>query len=53
MTSVKTFPTIKAVRTFVVGGVGSGGDYHNVARGHWYVQSFPREEKELRADKYV
>ncbi|KAK0194031.1 enolase C-terminal domain-like protein [Armillaria mellea] len=39
MTSVKTFPTIKAVRTFVVGGVGSGGDYHNVARGHWLIDN--------------
>ena len=24
------FPRIKKVRTFVVQGVGSGGDYHNV-----------------------
>ncbi|KAG7451377.1 enolase C-terminal domain-like protein [Guyanagaster necrorhizus] len=39
MSSVKTFPTIKAVRTFVVGGVGSGGDYHNVARGHWLIDN--------------
>ncbi|KAG6316976.1 hypothetical protein E4U22_006644, partial [Claviceps purpurea] len=36
--SVRDFPTIKAVRSFVVGGVGSGGDYHNVQGGHWYVQ---------------
>lgn len=38
MASVKQFPTIKEVRTFVIGGVGSGGDYHNVARGHWQVK---------------
>lgn len=35
MASVRDFPTIKAVRSFVIGGVGSGGDYHNVAGGHW------------------
>lgn len=26
----RIFPTIKEIRTFVVEGVGSGGDYHNV-----------------------
>lgn len=25
-----TFPRIKEVRTFIIDGVGSGGDYHNV-----------------------
>lgn len=34
---VKDFPTIKAIRTYVIDGVGSGGDYHNVEGGHWYV----------------
>ena len=34
---VKDFPKIKAVRTYVIDGVGSGGDYHNVKGGHWYV----------------
>jgi len=26
----RRFPTIKKIRTFVIEGVGSGGDYHNV-----------------------
>src|ERR1700730_14308201 len=29
-TTVHKFPVIKEVRTFLVEGVGSGGDYHNV-----------------------
>lgn len=33
----RSFPSIRAIRTFVVDGVGSGGDYHNVKGGHWYV----------------
>ncbi|KZF24290.1 mandelate racemase/muconate lactonizing enzyme family protein [Xylona heveae TC161] len=37
--SVKTFPTIKEVRTFIIEGVGSGGDYHNVRGGHWLVDT--------------
>lgn len=39
MASVKSFPTIKAVRTFVIEGVGSGGDYHNVKGGHWLIDN--------------
>ncbi|KAF5977225.1 starvation sensing rspA [Fusarium coicis] len=39
MTSVKDFPKIKAVRSFIIGGVGSGGDYHNVKGGHWLIDS--------------
>ncbi|CAD0100885.1 unnamed protein product, partial [Aureobasidium mustum] len=39
MASVNSFPTIKAVKTFVVQGVGSGGDYHNVKGGHWLIDS--------------
>ncbi|CAK7271878.1 hypothetical protein SEPCBS119000_004832 [Sporothrix epigloea] len=39
MASVKEFPKIKAVRSFVIGGVGSGGDYHNVKGGHWLIDS--------------
>jgi hypothetical protein len=38
-TAARSFPTIKAIRTFVIDGVGSGGDYHNVKGGHWYVSS--------------
>ncbi|KAL8953963.1 MAG: hypothetical protein Q9222_000250 [Ikaeria aurantiellina] len=30
---------ITHVRTFVIEGVGSGGDYHNVKGGHWLVDS--------------
>lgn len=29
--SVRSFPAIKEVRTFLIEGVGSGGDYHNVS----------------------
>ncbi|RMZ89576.1 hypothetical protein DV736_g3189, partial [Chaetothyriales sp. CBS 134916] len=37
--SVRAFPTIKAIRTFVIEGVGSGGDYHNVKGGHWLIDT--------------
>ncbi|KAG0124779.1 L-rhamnonate dehydratase [Tuber indicum] len=37
--SLKAFPTIKAIRSYVTQGVGSGGDYHNVAGGHWLVDT--------------
>lgn len=37
--SARDFPTIKTVRTFLVEGVGSGGDYHNVEGGHWLIDS--------------
>ncbi|KAJ5493464.1 L-rhamnonate dehydratase [Penicillium diatomitis] len=37
--SVKEFPRIKEIRTFVIDGVGSGGDYHNVKGGHWLIDS--------------
>ncbi|KAJ7110843.1 hypothetical protein C8R44DRAFT_883313 [Mycena epipterygia] len=36
---MKTFPTVKAVRTYITQGVGSGGDYHNVLRGHWLIDN--------------
>ncbi|PYH93475.1 mandelate racemase/muconate lactonizing enzyme family protein [Aspergillus ellipticus CBS 707.79] len=39
MSSTSTFPRIKEIRTFVIDGVGSGGDYHNVKGGHWLVDS--------------
>ncbi|GKT60828.1 mandelate racemase/muconate lactonizing enzyme domain-containing protein [Colletotrichum tofieldiae] len=39
MASVRSFPSIKEIRTFVIGGVGSGGDYHNVKGGHWLIDS--------------
>ncbi|PFH62970.1 hypothetical protein XA68_10721 [Ophiocordyceps unilateralis] len=35
--SVRKFPIIKAVRSYLVAGVGCGGDYHNVTGGHWLV----------------
>jgi hypothetical protein len=31
MTLKSTFPRIKEVRTFIIDGVGAGGDYHNVS----------------------
>lgn len=31
MGSASGFPRIKEVRTFIIDGVGSGGDYHNVS----------------------
>ncbi|KAB8446212.1 hypothetical protein FH972_025194 [Carpinus fangiana] len=37
--SVKAFPAIKKIKTFIIQGVGSGGDYHNVEGGHWLVNS--------------
>ncbi|RWA03024.1 hypothetical protein EKO27_g12081, partial [Xylaria grammica] len=39
MASVRQFPTIKAVRSFIIDGVGSGGDYHNVKGGHWLIDT--------------
>jgi L-rhamnonate dehydratase len=36
---VKAFPKIKEIRTFIIQGVGSGGDYHNVKGGHWLIDS--------------
>lgn len=30
-TAASSFPRIKEVRTFLIDGVGSGGDYHNVS----------------------
>jgi hypothetical protein len=38
MTTIRPFPSIKAVNAFVVQGKG-GGDYHDVDRGHWLVDS--------------
>lgn len=38
---VTEFPRIKEIRTFVIDGVGSGGDYHN-------VQKHLRLNKEMR-----
>ncbi|KAF9886045.1 hypothetical protein FE257_012101 [Aspergillus nanangensis] len=39
MGSSSPFPRIKEVRTFIIDGVGSGGDYHNVKGGHWLIDS--------------
>lgn len=33
--AVATFPTVKEINTYVVGGLGDGGDYHNQKNGHW------------------
>lgn len=32
-----TFPRIKEVRTFIIDGVGSGGDYHNVGLNYCLI----------------
>lgn len=37
--SVRDFPTIKRIKTFLIPGVGAGGDYHNVEGGHWLIDS--------------
>ncbi|PIG84863.1 L-rhamnonate dehydratase [Aspergillus arachidicola] len=39
MGSISEFPRIKEIRTFIIDGVGSGGDYHNVKGGHWLIDS--------------
>ncbi|TFK37518.1 enolase C-terminal domain-like protein [Crucibulum laeve] len=33
------FPSITAVKTYLVGGGGSGADYHSQSRGHWIIDS--------------
>ena len=35
----RVFPRIKAIKTYLIQGVGSGGDYHNVKGGHWLIDS--------------
>ncbi|ABN68404.2 L-rhamnonate dehydratase [Scheffersomyces stipitis CBS 6054] len=35
--SVKDFPQIKSIKTFIFNQPGVGGDYHNVERGHWLI----------------
>lgn len=37
--STRPFPKIKEIKTFIIDGVGSGGDYHNVRGGHWLIDS--------------
>lgn len=37
--NVVAFPRIKEIKTFLIQGVGSGGDYHNVKGGHWLIDS--------------
>ncbi|KAH0551155.1 hypothetical protein GP486_007509 [Trichoglossum hirsutum] len=37
--SPRKFPAIAEVRTYLIDGVGSGGDYHNVEGGHWLIDS--------------
>ncbi|CRK37012.1 hypothetical protein BN1708_007267 [Verticillium longisporum] len=48
---VRQFPTIKAVRSYVIDGVGAGGDYHNVKGGHWLIDS-PISTPSSRWEKY-
>ncbi|MCJ1300492.1 hypothetical protein MMC08_003289 [Hypocenomyce scalaris] len=49
--STRRFPVIKQVNTFLVDGVGSGGDYHNVHGGHWLIDS-PIATPMSRYEKY-
>nr|POE66122.1 l-rhamnonate dehydratase [Quercus suber] len=37
--SIASFPRVKEIKTFIISGVGSGGDYHNVKGGHWLIDS--------------
>ncbi|KAH7908842.1 enolase C-terminal domain-like protein [Hygrophoropsis aurantiaca] len=37
--SEKTFPTITAVKTYLIGGQGDGADYHSQSRGHWIIDT--------------
>ncbi|KAL1615085.1 hypothetical protein SLS56_011950 [Neofusicoccum ribis] len=37
--TARDFPTIKKIKTFLIQGVGSGGDYHNVKGGHWLIDT--------------
>lgn len=39
MSGVRSFPKIQEIRSFIIQGVGSGGDYHNVEGGHWLIDS--------------
>ncbi|KAI9779048.1 MAG: hypothetical protein M1839_007714 [Geoglossum umbratile] len=47
----RKFPVIVEVRTFLVDGVGCGGDYHNVESGHWLIDS-PIATPMSRYEKY-
>ena len=53
MSSARVFPTIKAIRSYVISGVGSGGDYHNVKGGHWSVVVSHPWEREKGGDTCV
>lgn len=37
--AARSFPKIMTIRSFVIDGVGSGGDYHNVKGGHWLIDT--------------
>ncbi|KAG9241713.1 enolase C-terminal domain-like protein [Calycina marina] len=49
--AARSFPTINAIRSYVIDGVGSGGDYHNVEGGHWLIDS-PISTPMSRWEKY-
>jgi L-rhamnonate dehydratase len=49
--TTRKFPVIKDVRTYIIEGVGSGGDYHNVKGGHWLIDS-PISTPMSRWEKY-
>lgn len=35
----KNFPRIAQIKTYITSGKGAGGDYHDVEKGHWLVDS--------------
>lgn len=37
--TMSSFPKIKSVKTYLLEGKGIGGDYHNVEKGHWLIDS--------------
>lgn len=37
--ALKEFPKIKSIKTYIVTEKGSGGDYHDVDKGHWLIDS--------------
>ena len=49
--SVKQFPTIKSINTYITSGKGNGGDYHDVNRGHWIIDN-PISNPMSRYEKY-
>jgi L-rhamnonate dehydratase len=45
MASKSAFPKIKEIKTFIIEGVGSGGDYHNVSTASFLLPNLDSLEK--------